>query len=280
MLSDNRIIWKDNATLRDLSQALSDYNSDGQVIDYVSAEDAIYLGSDLPFNHRYLEVSVVNALPATVAVEIWDGNSWVAAVDVLDETAVGGATLARSGIISWVTPRDKSWGKEDTTENVDDLTSLRIYDMYWVRLKFSADLTPATALKYVGHKFSKDSDLFSEYAVLSRASMMTAVKAGKTDWHEQTIVAAEYIVADVRERNRNVVSSAQIFNWQMFNKASVHRTAEIAFSNFGEDYEDDRVKAGDYYKAAMNQPSYGVDSDGDGHVDLEDRTGTTEFRRV
>jgi len=146
-LNSTRIIHKDNSVLRDYSVSLANYLSGTQVIAYVAAEDALYIGSDLPFNHRWVEVSVVSATTSTLSVSLWNGSAWEAAVDVVDETSVAGVALARSGFVSWVPDRLKTWSFEDTTERVSDLSTLKIYDKYWAKLSYSADLTGTTALK-------------------------------------------------------------------------------------------------------------------------------------
>ncbi len=144
MLSTNRVIWEDGSTLRDQSVKLNNFLSETAVIDFEYATDYLYLGSDVPFNHRYFAVEIPNIVASTLTVEIWNGSGWQAAVDVQDMTAAtSGTPLGKSGIIKWVTDRNKSWQKYQTTESMtgSGLETLKIYNMYWVRLSFSANLT-------------------------------------------------------------------------------------------------------------------------------------------
>lgn len=291
MLVNNRVIWDDNGTLRDISVNMSNFNNPTEAIDFVAAEDAIYLASDLPFNHRYFDVAVANEEDAAPLISIWNGTSWESAVDVVDHTALeAGVTLSRSGIISWVTDRNKTWAKESTTENMADLATLKIYDMYWVRLKFTADLTESdpsampdpivgTTLRYVGHKFSMDTDLNGRYPALARTDMKTAFSSGKTSWHEQTIIAAEEIIKDLRKAY-TLVSPAQLFNWEILTDASIHKTAEVIFNSFGDDYADNRDKAHDDYDEAMNIPSFHVDKNASGRLDACEKRGSTRITRA
>lgn len=277
MLASNRVIWKDNATLKDLSVLLNNFASGTQVIPLVAAEDKIYVGSDVPFNHRYFSVSVVNALASAITVDIWDGDEWVPAVDVVDYTqATAGKVFSQSGIIRWATERNETWAVEATTENMTDsgLETLKIYNMYWARFTFSADLTAGFALKYVGHKFSTDEDLNGEYADLNRSTVLTAYKAGKTTWEEQHIIAAEKIFRHLRQ-NRKAWAKGQIFEWEPFTLASTHMVAKIIYNSFGEDYEGRRDDALESYNDAMEGViGQGIDEDMDGHDHPEEHAGT------
>lgn len=275
MLANSRVIWGDNGTLKDLSVALNNYFSDTAVIDFVAADDYLYLGSDVPFNHRYFSMKVVNALDSEATVEIWDGNSWVPAVDVIDFTGETSKSLGVNGILKWTTDRNKSWTREESTElmTASGLTTLKIYGMYWVRLSWDNDWTPATELKYIGHRFSNDEDLGGHYPDLNRTNVMTAFQAAKTSWEEQHIMAAEKIVSDLRVL-RNTWSINQIFEWEPFVEASVHKVAQIIFTAFGEKYAERRDDARDSYKEALEScMDQGQDEDEDGHLDVSEEIG-------
>lgn len=271
MLINNRVIWKDNSSLKDLSAVLNNIFSGSSVIPFVADEDKIYIGSDLPFNHRYFKVDVVNDQASAVSVHIWDGSEWVAAVDVIDQTidSTGAISLSKSGIISWVTDRNQSWSKEDTTENMDGsgLETLKIYKMYWVRLSFSANLKTSTAIKYVGHKFSTDEEFSGYYPDLGRTNVKASFQTGKTNWDEQAVLAAEEIIRDLRKKDL-IHSGSQIFGWEEFSDCSCHKTAEIVYRAFGADYEDRREAAFDDYVNALDKVQFNsLDKDADGRVE-------------
>lgn len=279
MLLNNRIIWKDNSDLKDISAPLSDFASNNQVIDFVSAEDALYFGSDMPFNHRFFDLVVVNSAASSVSVSIWDGTEFNAAVDLIDLTkSSAGASLAQSGIISWVTDRNKTWSREDTTENISDLSTLKIYNMFWVKLTFSANLSALMSLNYIGHKFCDDSNLTGLYPELGLSAIKDSFKSGKTDWEEQEILASETVIRDLRVK-RELWSSNQILEWERFQEAAVHKTAELIFSSFGQDYENDRDRARRYYKEAIGSSRGGIDKNADGRLQIEEKFTISEFRR-
>lgn len=282
MLFNNRIIISNSGLLADLSRPLSDLSADAEAFD-LAATDYMYLGSDLPFNHRFFRFGdTPNSESAEIEnIWIWNGQEWVPAVDVHDGTAVGGTSFAQSGIVQWTTDRNESWACEETTENMtgSGLTSLKIYGMYWVRIKMSAAITSGTELKYVGHCFSNDIDLAMRYPDLMLTATLDAFQTGKTDWNDQHILAAEDIVRYL-ERHRELWSPNQILNWQRFTQAGVHKCAEIAYSGFsGDDLEVMRARAEKNYRISFNQGAFNVDRNKDGHVQRSERTNMAGLRR-
>jgi hypothetical protein len=278
MLTSNRIIWKDNATLRDLSLSLNDLYTGTETIAFVAAEDAIYIGGDLPFGNRYFEVGTANTNTASVSVSIWDGNAFSAVAETLDQTSVGGKTLAQSGIISWNIDRDKQFSQEDTTEDISDLSTLKLYDLYWVKLTFSADLSASTALKYVGFKFARDEDLAGRYPDLNRSDTKTAFSASKTTWNDQHILAAEEIIRDLRKK-REIISPNQILDYEVFTQPAVHKVAEIIMNSFGKDFIDQKEQARKDYQTLLNKLSFQVDANADGRLELGEKVSSARLSR-
>lgn len=271
MLLNNRIIWSDNGTLKDLTIELNNPHSQSKVIDFVAAEDAIYIGSDLPFNHRYFELSVVNTLSTSVSIALWTGSQWTTAVDILDMTSNAGASMGKNGIISWKPNKDlSSWNLQQDSDDISDLAGLHIYDLYWAKLTFSDDFNALTAMNYVGHKFSQDEDLGSLYPELNTSASKSMFSTGKTNWNPQHIVAAEQVIKDLRRKNI-IWSRNQIINWELFTQAAVHYVASIAFRSFGDDYQDNFAQAIKDYSIAMNQLKFEVDLNENGELDQEER---------
>lgn len=264
MLRNNRVLFYHGAAYQDLSVPLSDIHSGSKVLDFVSAADYLYLGSDFPFNHRYFEPSVVNAIASVVSADIFTGSGWTPVVDVIDETASAGVPLAQSGIISWQPDLDVSgWSSDDTDAMVSNghlpAGAPKIFGLYWARLKWSVDLTNTTAISVVGHRFSTDLALESEYPELASTTIKTAWKAGKLDWNEQHLLAAEYVIQDLRGMKDVITSPSQILDWRQFEKASIHKTAEMIFRGFGDDYADQRQEAANAYKKALSVGKFNVD---------------------
>jgi hypothetical protein len=269
MLLLNRVIYKDNTVLTDYSRELSDVNASSMAVTIVAAEDAFYIGSDMPFNHRFFDVSTVNSVAGSVAVSIWNGSSFVAAVDVIDLTATAGVPFAKDGLIMWTTDRNVSWARASSTEEISDLSTLKIYNSYWVKMTFSAAFAFTT--NYVGHKFAKDSDLNSYYGDLNRATVREAYfETATADWTVLHIAAAEEIIRDLRA-SKVVISANQILDPDTFRDASIHKLAEIAYSSFGPSHADRVEFAVNKYKEAMNKLVFNVDKDGDGKISIYEK---------
>lgn len=279
MLFNNRVVQKDDTVLTDLSSVLSDLNGPGAALAIVAAEDALYIGSDHPFNHRFFGVrpGAANAQAGSISVDIWDGNSWNAAVDVQDYTKISGVPFARSGLVIFQPDRLKSWGKESTTENIAALSTLKIYNCYWARFTFSAAF--AMTLEYVGHKFSKDNDFNLYYGDLNRAKVREAFFETPTpSWDKIHCAAAEEVIRDLRAR-KIIWSSNQILDPDQFADAATHKAAEIIYSpgNLGE--EEKAADAAKRYKQACDKLVFNVDKDGDGRLEQFEKVGHSTLRR-
>ena len=275
MLFNHRVLVRSNNVLIDISRFVCGMSGAVGQFDYVTATDYIYIGADLPFTSRFFLLgAVVNAEDAVASVEIWDGNAWVAAVDVIDFTSGNNdKSLSQNGVLSWSTDRNKSWSAEESTENMagSGLETLKIYGLYWIRIKFDADLTAGLELDYVGHRFSNDEDLAMRYPDLMLSASKEAFAAGKTNWNDQHILAAEEVVRYL-QRHHELWSPNQILNWQRFTQAAVHKCAEIAYSGFsGDDMEVLRARAEKNFRIALNQGVMDIDRNQDGHVQRVER---------
>lgn len=268
MLRNTRIISKISGSIVDQSASLADYLG-GSVAMVLTSTDALYLGTDLPFNHRWFEVATVNAGAAVPTIQLFNGSNWLDVVDVIDETTVAGVPFARSGIVSWVPNRQNTgWINLYSTEQMSDLSTLKIYDRYWVKVSFSA--TVSVTMKHVGHKFSTDTHLFSQYPDLNNSNLMTAFKSGKTNWNDQAFEAAEIIIQNLREMNV-IFSKDQILDWPIFKNASVHKTAEIIYNAFGKDYDDERIKSHRAYNDSIRIKAFNVDKNSNARLELNEK---------
>src|SRR3990172_2910076 len=261
----NRIIWGDNGVLKDMSVELNNPNAGTFTTALVAAQDYIYIGSEGPFNQRYIRMSAVNSAASTISVSAWDGDEWVACVDVIDETKVSTATLAQNGYVSWKVDKDESWSRDDTDDMTGSgLETMEIYDLYWVRISFSADLSATTAWDYAGYKFNTDSDLGALYPQLNTTAVKTQFESGKTSWETQELHVAQIILRDLQSDNRfrQLVSDNQILAPSQLVHASVYRLAALIYSEFGENYADDLANAEKGYHRSISV-ALKIDVDGD-----------------
>ena len=260
----------------DISEAVNDFRTGTYTFAYTTGQ-YLYVGSLLPFNHLFIELGTVNLVAATTTVEMWWNNAWVAAVDLYDGTA----GLTASGRMQWNTNIDEGWSWERESADVTGLSSTKIYDMFWLRLSWSANLTGTTSFKYIGQKFSDDAALYSYYPDLNnqdlRDSFDPANPSGtKTTWNEQHYMATEMIKKDLIKRSI-IKARAQILDPYLFKDAACHKVAEIAYQGFGRPYFDQLKVAIDRYKQEMDIKYYNVDTNQDARLDPHERILSSGF---
>lgn len=266
-----RVLWNDNGQAIDLTASLNNYRAETETIALVAADDYLFIGSDLPFNHKYIEVGTANDEASALSVAIWWANAWHDAVDLIDQTASAGVTLAQSGLVQWAPDEFKGWDPEQDSADVTGLETTKIYDMYWLRLAFSADLKATTALKYIGHKFCEDSDLEGLYPDLKASGLKTAWATGKLDWKNEIFAASEEIVRDLK-RMGVIKSSSQLMDPEVFRAPCVHKAAEIIYRGLGGPRNIEMMReAHKAYKTALDMKMFVVDRSGDGRAQPQER---------
>jgi len=231
----NKIILSDNGTLSDYSNALSSYYSTAKAFEVVGSQDALYIGSRVPFANLYLKLGTVSSAGVTLSVSYWS-DEWEPVVELIDGTN----GLTQSGHISFVPNKESAWEKESTNhagESVAGLENLVIYDRYWIKVSFSGNASAGTTLKWVGNKFADDNDLGAKFPDLVRSNVLTSFKSGKTDWEEQHIAAARLIEEDLIDKGY-IKGAGQIINLEDVREAAIQKCAEIVYRSFGTDYVD------------------------------------------
>jgi len=279
MLHSSKVVWKDNAALKDLSLALSDINAEAVPFAFVAADDKLYLGSDFSFNHRFIDIKRGNSVAAAISqIETWNGNGWDAVAEIWDGTQKAGKTFATSGVIGWVPNRHSNWAREGSTEDIPELAALKIYDKKWIRITFSADLDATTEINYVGHRFSDDAALAGRYPDLVNPESMDAFQQGKTNWNIQHVIAAEELIRDMK-RDLDIWSENQLLDWQLFQDAAVHKVATIIFTAFGRDYVDNLDTAEAAYQKARNKKIFNIDKNANAILRPAEKIASVGFVR-
>jgi len=276
-----RLIWDDNGTKKDISRSLNDFRASSNVVfDYKAATDTLYIGTELPFNCRYFKIGTVNDLASTVSIAVWDGSQWTATKDLVDETKTSfstSTTLAQSGMISFALDQDnRGWGVEQDSHDIPALSSVYIYDLYWSRWTFSADLNPLTSLAYIGNLYSTDNDLHTFYPDLRNVDLMDAFETGKTDWLEQGFSAAEAVERELRKKNI-IMRREQLFDWSLLLEASVHKTAEIIYGGLGSAYSEAKKLASAEFIKAVDLKYFETDRDGNGFISPQEKRHAQTF---
>lgn len=275
-MRQNRILYSNNGVLDDWSTALNDFKIGAETFTLVAAEDYIYIGQIAAFNHFYVKLTTPSTATSTMSIEYYSGNEWEPAVEVIDETD----GFKQSGFVSFVPSRSQGWVMQDTSGGgtITELSSKEIYDKYWARIKFSADLDADVVISWLGSKFSDDNDLETEYPELLKTNVMSAFKAGKTDWEEQHVLAGSMIIRDLI-RKKVIKAKGQILNRDKFALASVSKVAELAFTAFGDDYADNKAESRKEYNARLSTSIYDIDQDGDGILDQSEMGSRQGFMK-
>ena len=278
MIRNNRVIFEDDATLNDITLSVNDYRGQTTTLPIVAADDFIYIGSPLRFNHKFIEISTANNQASVLSVDVYNGNEWKAAVDVIDETSSSGNSFAQNGIVHFTPDKNESWSRRDT-EDITELSSLRIYGYYWARFKFSADLNVLTAVKFIGQRFNDDEELFSMYPEFVESNVKAIFESGKTTWTEQEILAADIIVRDLI-KFEHLITGEQILNAEKIQLMSLHKMAEIIYRAMGENRITEFKQATTDYGLALNAFNLEIDKDGDARVDIDERVTSVNLFRV
>lgn len=261
----NRVIFSDNGTLTDISAKLDDYNSGNQSLTITAAEDYLYIGAYYPFNSKYFKLKTVATNVAVPTIEYWTGSSgWAQAVEVIDET--GG--FKNSGYISWVPNKDNGWTREDTNK-ITALYSKVIYDLFWMRVKFSADTV--IDFEWIGEVFSNDFDLGAEFPDLVRTQTLDSFSTGKTNWEHQHVIAAKVVIDDLKAK-KIINFKEQILDRKELTLASVQKCAAIIYSSFGDDYADQRKEAELEYQKRLKKDIFNIDTNESAIISPETKT--------
>lgn len=261
-----RFFHKDNATLIDYSLA-SQNKSENIVLPVVYTEDALFIGQYMPFNNIFFEVKVANDVTSAMQIYTHNGNQWEAVVDIIDETSTGGKTLAKSGVVQWTVNKNKNWQlTQDTTSGNQapiELSSLTIYDMYWIKITFTASLKATTAIDRLTYKFTDESVLGALDPDLSQ--YMTSWSSSKTDWLDQILVASERVWLDLKAA-KIIKGPESIMRFDEIHLATAWKTLALIYSALGKEYTEKRDYAEKQYSDILNNLPITVDMSEDGHL--------------
>lgn len=257
-----RVFYSDNGSLTDYSIAAQ--NSENIPMAVVAAQDYVYVGQHFPFNNMYFEMNVVNTNTSDVSVQYWNGKIWASARDILDGTKMAGKSLARSGVIQWSPDRNDRWlVVNDTTDsgNPTELSSLEIYNLYWMRFKFSADLSATTSVNNISYAFCTNEMLRAIDPEID--NYLTAWGGvSKTNWNEQIMLASQEIVFNLKSRGL-IIAAGEILRFDDVALATCYRCLSIILRILGQPFA---AKRQDYMNAeaellAVKRFSFDTNSD-------------------
>lgn len=261
----------------DISAAVNSYAyENAATMDLPTSGDYLYIGSEVPFNNLWFQLHTANNTTTQVAIDTWWGQQWTPCVDIVDETAVSGVSLAKHGRIQWSLDDLKGWDCEDRSADVPGLENTKIYNMYWARFSWNNGVPPSGFYSYIGQKFSGDQELFIYWKDLDRPQLLQTFD--QTDWTEQSILAAEAIIRDLKAAGK-IIHRGQIFDHTVFTEASCHKTAELVYAGLGQAFESSRVICHEYYRQAMKTGLNRLDNDKSGRLTQKEKATHTVFTK-
>lgn len=263
-------------SITDLTLPLSEFDSTTATVAMNADVDYLYIGSSLPFNHRWFEITSANVTSAVVSVDIWYTNQWKPVVDILDRTASSGTPMAASGNLEFTPNREFGWDIEQDSDDIDELASAPLtYNKYWMRISFDANVS--FDLKYVGQKFSNSTELYKKYPVFDSTTLRRSWDAAKTDWEEQMIEASDEVIEDLISR-RIIWDRNQVLDLATMRNPTIHRCASLIFRGLGANRNLEQLKDSDAkYHSSMNKKKWNVDLNRDGELDSTERKSSTIF---
>lgn len=268
-----RVLYSDNGTLSDMSIDNQDESSD--IAAYmVTGEDYIYLAQQFPFNNFFIQSKVANDVAATMAIEYWDGTAWQSAVDVLDATRSAGCSLAKSGVVQFSPHSSYRWNIiDDTTTNhaPTELSTVTIYNMYWLRFSFNATLKSTTSIDRIAYAFTRSQQVDNIDTTIN--GYLTTFATGKTNWDNEIITASIQMVNDMRGRGI-IVAPGQILRFDDVSMACDWRTLMLIYNNLGGDYSKKYIAAEAEYKNSLSLSRFTFDKNEDAFVSRGEITNT------
>jgi len=270
-----RVFYSDNGVLTDFSIEAQN-NADTIPLELVAGQDYVYVGQYFPFNNLFFQLDTANTVASVMSAQYWDGKVWRDAVDFIDSTKLLGKTLARNGVIQWSPDRQYSWLKtEDTTDRgaPTELSTLEIYELHWMRLKVSVNLSAGTIVKDLGYAFTANHMLSSIDPEINEY-LVPWGGVSKTNWDEQIQLASTHVVADLRSRGL-IVAPGNVLRFDDVSLATAYRTLQVIYSRLGEAFDARKQDAQDNYEKLLNLKGFTFDTNRNGLAEKQEIAGTT-----
>jgi len=278
-----KIFHEDDGVFVEHSFALKDFQTDGAVVELVSAEDALHIRYKKPFNSFYVELEELNTAPLSFGISYYDKNdlAWKAlgADKIIDETK----GFTQSGFIHIEKPLDSNnnhlWEKNTVNAHVG----------YGIKLVPSDDFSEDTEIKGLHILFSNDLDLiegrhnivskhlptgFNSWVVKHQATRKDIVQEIRNQGNRKFRIKKD-LEAGVEDQFRYTFSDVtefDIHDIDQIRQAAKYKTlARIFKEELSDDPEDKWFSLGDEfnekYREAMAVFFKNLDFDDDGKQD-------------
>lgn len=258
-------------TLIHNGSTLTDYSIEAQndsVPFELTTGQYLYIGQYYPFNNFYLDMSTVNTNASVIQIQYWNSKEWINCVDILDGTKVSGVTLGRSGVVQFSPDIDSNWTEIRDTSKQDSPAHLQgreMYNMYWLRVSFSANLSALTEVRRITYSFTSNAMLSGVDPEINQY-LTPWGGSSKLNWDEQIQLASMHLVADLRARGI-VLHAGNILRFDDIALACAYRTLAVIYGPLGEAFNGRRAQALEQYEKLLNVKRFTIDVDTNGRVD-------------
>lgn len=264
-----RIIQKDGTGFTDISYE----NQDESLTPSFDLDNNEFflIGMEYPFNNFFVDIDTANENPANMTISAWDGNKWNEVVDVLDGTKLNNASFGKSGHVLFALDKQKSgWGRVNNpqVQGPDELTTLKIYDLYWLKVEFSGSLDAETKIRELGFAWTTGSKMKAIKAEVDR--YLPSFAQGKSNWNPEIMTACKMMTTDFKKANL-ILGPQQVVRMDDFWLPATYKSLWLIYSSLGPAYlETANAMAHQYYKT-MNVDNITLDENRDGRVSSSEK---------
>lgn len=265
LFTKDLIVFHDNnSSFSDKSFEANDYTRDTFGLDLVSADDYLYLGLFKRFSAAYVQTFTVNTVSNTFTAEFNNGTTWVTLAQFKDDSQ----GFTRSGFLTW-TRNQTDWA----------LSTVNSEELFWIRLRPSADHDTNTVIKGLNIVFADDNDLVGEFREINQ--FLSEGDSSFITYHQS---ARDHMIQMIRNRGKLKVNTsstlANITKWDILDideirEASKHKALSQIFFQASDNIEDkwyqkytDHLQ---FYNNAFDVFYLTLDKDDDGQVDDAER---------
>jgi hypothetical protein len=207
-------------------------------------------------------MGTANTNTVTVSISQWDGTSWVAVDDLVDQTN----GFKNSGFMSW--QNQDEWVAKNISPMDSDI------ELFWIKLTVSGSLSAGTTLQAVLNLFCDDGILRAYYPEI--ISDTRYLPSSRTDFLEQYQAAKDLVVLRLKQR-KLIQNEGQIIDINDVAVAATHAAAWLILSPIA---GNDAVKAMadaalEKFNNELSSLVLGIDQDKDGIVTEDERSLTS-----
>ena len=273
-----RVFKSDNGTLADVS-VINQEEGTTIALDLVAGEDYIYIGQHFPFNNFWMQIDTANTVATTINIDYWSGNSngWQAAVDILDGTVTSGVPLAKSGVVQFSPHMKKSWENVSDPEDngtPTELSTTRVYNVYWMRIKYTDSLDVATKIKRLAYSFSQTQQLDNTDTQINQ--FLDSFSPGKTDWEDEIYTASLQLISDLRRRGL-ITHYGQVLRFEDVTMACDLKSLILIYQNLGPGFRVKLEDARAEYEKVLDMGRFTFDQNQDAFTDGKEITNKVKL---